>query len=990
MGPALQLLLAASLVAAPEDTERLGFNRDVRPVLSNHCFECHGPDEAERKADLRLDRAEGLADVVVAGEPGDSELVRRVTTDDAAEQMPPAGFRHELDERERELLVRWVREGAEFEDHWSYRAPERGPGPTGEGDPIDRHLQEALAQAGIEPAPEAGGRTLLRRLTQDLTGLPPTPEEMEAFLADPGPGAYGRAVERLLASPHHAERLTQHWLDLVRYADTVGYHGDQQWTVWPYRDWVLRSFAENRPFDEFTVHQLAGDLLPDAGLDEQVAATYCRLNMVTFEGGSQAKEFLAKYAADRVRTTSTVWLGSTVGCAECHDHKFDPFSTRDFYRLAAYFADISEVGVYQRFQDGYVPPQLAVPTAEQAAELAALDGRIAAQQGALDAAAGDLGEERRAWEAQVRAGGGRGDATWVDDHQGNGGETQGTWTFVDEPRRSGERSRRQQGGGIVQHFFFKADRKVTVQEGDRFFAWILVDPATPPETVMIQLHAGNWEHRMYWGADKISFGGIGQEAAGHRHGGPLPAAGEWFRLEVDPERVGLPTGTVVDGMAFTQFGGLAHWDVAGVTTEVPALAFDGPPAELLPLLTTDAERTQEQEQALAQWFGTIAPSLQPLRDELARSESERVALDKGLPRIPATVATTPRMMRVLPRGNWMDDSGEVVTPGTPHFLPAVGEGPGAGTRLELARWLVSPDNPLTARVVVNRYWRMLFGDGLAADVDDLGSQGAWPANQALLDELALDFVESGWDVRALIRRLVHTRAYRRMSVAHALAMELDPENLLVGRQGRWRLDAEFVRDAALASSGLLVREVGGPSVKPYQPAGYWAHLNFPMRTWQHDGDTGQYRRGMYTFWCRTFLHPSLKAFDAPAREESCARRLQSNTPLQALTLLNDPTYVEAARALAARTLEERVGDGERLERAFQLVLQRTPSAQEVRVLERVLANHRDRYRDAPDGAAAVARNGQLLAASDQDAVEVASWTAVARVLLNLGEAITRR
>lgn len=989
MRAALLLLFTPPLIA-DGDTPALGFNRDVRPLLSNHCFECHGPDEAERKAELRLDQEEGLARVVAAGDPSASELVRRIMSPDADERMPPADFRHELDERERDVLLRWVKEGAAYEEHWAYEHPERSPLPEGGGDPIDRLLQEELDRAGLEPAPQADAQTLIRRLSLDLTGLPPTPERVEAFVGDDAGDAWARLVDELLDSPAHAERLTQHWLDLVRYADTVGYHGDQQWTVWPYRDWVLRSFAENRPFDEFTVHQLAGDLLPGAGLDEQVAATYCRLNMVTFEGGSQAKEFLAKYAADRVRTTSTVWLGSTVGCAECHDHKFDPFSTRDFYRLAAYFADISEVGVYQRFQDGYVPPQLAVPTAEEAAELAALDGSIAAQQGALDAAAVDLGEERRAWEAEVRAGGGRGDATWVDDHQSNGGETQGTWSFVDEPHRSGERSRRQQGGGIVQHFFFKADRKVTVQEGDRFFAWILVDPAAPPETVMIQLHAGNWEHRMYWGADKISFGGIGQDAVGHRHGGPLPAAGEWFRLEVDPELVGLPPGTVVDGMAFTQFGGLAHWDVAGVTTEVPALAFDGPPAELVPLLTTEAGRTPEQEQALAEWFGTIAPSLQPLRDELVRIESERAALDKGLARIPATVATTPRMMRILPRGNWMDDSGEVVSPGTPHFLPVVGEGPGKGTRLELARWLVSPENPLTARVAVNRYWRMLFGEGLAADVDDLGSQGAWPANQALLDELALDFVESGWDVRALIRRLVHTRAYRRMSLAHGLAMELDPENLLVGRQGRWRLDAEFVRDAALASSGLLVREVGGPSVKPYQPAGYWAHLNFPMRTWQHDGDAGQYRRGMYTFWCRTFLHPSLKAFDAPAREESCARRLQSNTPLQALTLLNDPTYVEAARALAQRTLAEREGDSERLERAFQLVLQRTPTVREVRVLERVLANHRDRYRDDPDGAAAVAQNGLLQATTDLDAVEVASWTAVARVLLNLGEAITRR
>lgn len=984
--PLLSLALAGAAVGQQDPVR---FNRDVRPILSNTCFECHGPDEAERKADLRLDLEAGLRAVVTAGDPGASELIARILHSDPSEQMPPVGFRHSLDGEERAVLARWVAEGATYEEHWSYRAPERSAVPVGEGDAIDRRLDADLDRAGLAPAPEAERRTLLRRLTQDLTGLPPSPEEMEAFLADDSPQAYERAVERLLASPHHAERLTQHWLDLVRYADTVGYHGDQQWTVWPYRDWVLRSFQENRPFDEFTVHQVAGDLLPDAGLDEQVAATYCRLNMVTFEGGSQAKEFLAKYAADRVRTTSTVWLGSTVGCAECHDHKFDPFSTKDFYRFASYFADISEVGVYQRFQDGFVPPQLAVPSAKQQAQLAAIDAQLIRQRESLDAAALGLEDERQAWEAGVRAGGVRGDAVWVDDRQSNGGQTQGTWTFVDEPRRSGAKSRRQQGGEIVQHFFLHADRKVTVQADDRFYVWVLVDPDNPPQTLMIQLHSGGWEHRVFWGEDRISFGGIGSDTPGHRHGGAIPAAGEWARLEVDPNHVGLPAGTVVDGMAFTQFGGLAHWDEAGVTTGVPALAFDGPPAELLPLLAGEVERTDEQDQALARWFGTIAPALQPQRDALARLDAERAALDAALPRIPATVATEPRTMRVLPRGNWMDDSGEVVTPGPPHFLPAPVAGQGAGTRLELARWLVSPDNPLTARVVVNRYWRMFFGQGLAPDVDDLGSQGAWPANLGLLDELALDFVDSGWDVRALIRRLVRTRAYRRASLSSREAAAIDPGNRLVSHQARWRLDAEFVRDAALASSGLLVRDVGGPSVKPYQPEDYWAHLNFPMRTWQHDGDAGQYRRGMYTFWCRTFLHPSLKAFDAPAREESCARRLQSNTPLQALALLNDPTYVEAARALAQRVLDEREGDDARLERAFQLVLQRQPSAQEARVLERVLANHRDRYHDDPDAAAAILRNG-LVQASGEGAIEVASWTGVARVLLNLGEAITRR
>lgn len=940
--PILVVLASVSL-ASGEDGARLRFNRDVRPVLSNYCFECHGPDEAERRADVRLDTESGLAEVLELDADSRSELVHRLTTGDTSERMPPEDFRHELGEADRELLLRWIEEGAEFEEHWAYEPPRRGTVPEGSGDPIDLYLEAALAEAGLDPAPVADARTRVRRVFFDLTGLPPTPGDVESFREED----WSALVDRLLTSDAHAERMTAHWLDLVRYADTVGYHGDQEWTVWPYRDWVLAAFRDNMPFDQFTIEQLAGDLLPNPTLDQRVAATYCRLNMVTFEGGSQPKEFLAKYAADRVRTTSTVWLGSTLGCAECHDHKFDPFSARDFYTFAAYFADIEEQGVYNRFQDAFVPPQLEVPTAEQILALDRLSEMRDTVRSRIAAAAPSLREERREFERSVRRElyrGERFEHAWVDDVQSNGGRTEGGWHFVAEPRYSGEKSRRQESTGLVQHYFHESPDPLLVSEGDRFYAWVHLDPENPPEELMLQFHAnGSWEHRKFWGADKIPFGGVGNDSPGHRRGGDLPKTGVWVKLEASPDEVGIAPGTRVDGMAYTQHGGRVHWDQAGLECASPALATSGLPAELVPQIGSAWGRTNDA--AFDDWFVSIAPSLSKERTLLATARTGLAQERAAIPKIPATVSGTPRTTRILPRGNWMDDSGEVVSPATPHFLPA-GEG---STRLDLAEWMVDPKNPLTARVMVNRLWRLCFGEGLAADVDDLGSQGAWPTHPELLDELALDFIESGWDVRAMLRRFVHTRAYQRRAGSGEL----------FGSQRRWRLDAEFIRDGALFSSGLLAPRFGGPSVRPHQPAGYWAHLNFPVRTWRADTGDDAHRRGLYTFWCRTFLHPSLMAFDAPPREESCARRPVSDTPLQALVLLNDPAFVEAAQALAARVAQEHDGREARIRRAFALVLQREPTAEEAAILERL-------HGESEDG-----------------------LVAVCRALLNLGEAVTR-
>jgi len=998
------IALLASLLpvaASGMDDATPQFQRDVRPILAEHCFQCHGPDSRKRKAELRLDRADGQA-VIVPGDPDASELVRRIHAADEDERMPPVGFGKPLSDADRDTLVRWIEAGAEWEGHWAYLELSRASSEDLDtaADPIDTLLDRRILERGVTPAPEADRRTLARRLHLDLLGLPPEPDEVQAFLDDEEPGAYERLVDRLLASPHYGERMATFWLDLVRYADTVGYHGDQEWRMWPYRDWVIQAFNQGMPFDQFTVEQLAGDLLPEPSLSQRVAAGYNRLNMVTFEGGSQAREFLAKYASDRVRTTAGAWLGSTMGCAECHDHKYDPFSTRDFYRFAAFFADIQEEGVYTRFQEGAVPPEMAVPSDSQERALAQLTSQAAWAERVLEARAEELAPARYEWESGMRrelaSGGEPADVTWVDDEQANGGQTEGRWDFIDAaagPVHSGTKSRHQRGAGIVQHFFLGAPRAVRLSQSDQFFFWIWIDADEPPETVMLQLHSsGSWEHRAYWGADRISFGGIGTDGPNHLAQGPMPEAGSWVRLAVDPAHLGLAPGSLVDGMAFTQFGGRAYWDRAGVRSARSALVLDGPPPEVVQALASAWERTPEQRRVLSGHWRTVAPELDRERAELKRLELEVSGVEEQIPKMLATVSVAPHEVRVLRRGNWMDDGGEIVTPGVPEFLVDLDGGDARATRLDLARWLVSAENPLTARVLANRLWRLYFGEGLARSVDDYGVQGELPDHPELLDRLAADLVDSGWDVKGFVRRLVTTRAYRRSSQPLAELVAADPENRLFARQNRRRLEAEWIRDMALVASGLLVREVGGPSVKPYQPAGYWAQLNFPVRTWQRDSGEALYRRGLYTFWCRTFLHPTLRAFDAPAREECTARRGDSNTPVQALALLNDPAFVEAARVLAQRVLSEGgETDVERLEWAFARVLSRSPHADEAAVLMELLEGHRRAYASDGEAAAALANEGDAPdPSSSLERAELAAWVSVTRSLLNLGEAISRR
>ena len=787
------------------------FNRDIRPILSDNCFACHGPDEHDRRGGLRLDDRDAATAELDSGSraivPGDtrhSELVARLHAADPDVIMPPPETNHRLTADQKRLLERWIDAGAPYAAHWAYVPPESRPLPAvgRDGWPInwiDHFVLARLDAEGLEPAADADPVTLVRRLTFDLTGLPPTPAEVEAYLADPDSGRYERLVERLVASPRYAERMAAWWLDLVRYADTVGYHGDQTFNISPYRDWVIKAFLDNLPFDRFTVLQIAGDLVgPAAGEhpdDPLLASAYNRLLQTTHEGGLQVKEYRAIYQADRIRNLSGVWMGATVGCAQCHDHKYDPYTSRDFYALGGFFADVDD--------------------------------------------------ER---------------------HMGRGGFGGGTNTLP---------TARQPERPVIGPF----DRERAAEIDARIHS---LENLLPPLV--------------------------------------LPPRA----LPPEPE----PESVVADRIALESL----RAERKGLTR---------------PLVVTEA---------------------------LAR----------------------PREVRILPRGNWMDESGPLVEPAVPAFLGTLSPSIGTrATRADLARWLVASRadggvGEFTARVTVNRIWAVFFGQGLCRSLGDLGGQGEPPDHPALLDRLALELIRSGWDVRAIIRTIVTSRAYRQSSAASAELLARDPDNRLLARQGRWRLPAENVRDTALFAGGLLVEQLGGPSVHPYQPAGYYRHLNFPKREYKADTDARQWRRGLYVHWQRMFLHPQLLAFDAPNREECTAARMRSNTPKAALVLLNDPTFVEAARGLARRALRDGGGsDSERVRFLWNQTLSRGPDAAELELVLGLLTRRREEFKADPRAAAALLAVG--LAAHDPatDPIELASWTATARAVLNLHEAIAR-
>ncbi|MGK0483070.1 MAG: hypothetical protein ACJAQ3_003052 [Planctomycetota bacterium] len=1009
----MNVVAALSMTAGALGAQGVDYGRDVRPILADRCYACHGPDSATREADLRLDlRADAIADrggfpAIVPGDAEASELILRIR--DHMDPMPPGPDHEPLEAHEVEVLASWIASGAPFDVHWAYEAPLAPAPPTvrdakwpsGE---VDRFVLARLEAAGITPAPRADPRTLVRRLSFDLLGLPPTYEQVQAFAADPSSAAWSALVEQMLASPHHAERLATFWFDHVRFADTTGIHADNTWNVSPYRDWVVDAFASNMPFDQFTVEQLAGDLLPNATRSQQVASAYNRLNLITREGGSQPKEFLARYTADRVRNVSEAWLATTLGCAECHDHKFDPLSTREFYEMGAFFADIEQVGVYSQSGRNNFGPELAVPAESQEKELGAIESEIKALDDLLAADSPGLVADRLEWEHSVRNDEWQvpQDISFLAD-AGTQAEMDAEGVFVasgEAPERDTYRLSFTLPGEsdapiralrleLLPHASLAHEGPGRAKNGNLVLTE--VELFLDGEPVAIAGADPSYEQPGYALEKALDgkLGSTGWAVMTNNMGTPAEAV---FEL-AQPARAAQSGAPGLMEIVLRQEYGSQHtlgsWRVTSTTTK-GRRAVAPRVRELIardPTDRTGPDRTGPERAEIEALHRSQTPFLaneRASRTDLIRS---RDALRAKIPLVLQTRAVEPMMTRVLSRGNWMDESGAVVEPSVPQVLGAVKSTGPRPTRLDLAHWMVDGDNPLVARVLVNRIWRLLLGRGLVETLDDFGVQGAAPTHPQLLDHLALELVDSGWDLRHIIRTIVTSSTYAQAATTSAT---LDPGNEWFGRQERFRIDAEFVRDGALAASGLLVRDIGGPSVRPYQPEGYWAHLNFPARVYVASTGDDLYRRALYGHWQRQYLHPSLLAFDAPSRERCTCERPRSNTPQAALALLNDPIFVEAARVLAGELLRsgEESGDAQ-VTWLWRRVLQRDPREAEISSIFQLVASHRAHYAAHEDEARELLGVGASPRDESLAPYEHAAWTSAARVVLNLHETIVR-
>ncbi|MEO6434309.1 MAG: PSD1 and planctomycete cytochrome C domain-containing protein, partial [Tepidisphaeraceae bacterium] len=1027
--------------AKPQAARKIDFNRDIRPILSDNCYACHGPDKGHRKAELRLDIKDGLFGVrddtfpVVPGKPDDSVLFMRITSDDPDYKMPHHNSNKKLTAAQVGLIKQWIEEGAAWKGHWAYEKPEKTQPPAVEApgfvrNDIDKFVAEKLKELKLSHSPEADRVTLIRRLKLDLLGIPPTYDEVQAFVNDKGDDAYEKVVEKFLAAPQYGERMSVFWMDLVRFADTIGFHSDNPREVWPYRDYLVKAFNENKRFDAFTREQLAGDLLPDATREQKVASAYNRLLLTTGEGGAQAMEYVKKYESDRVRNVSTTWMGVTMGCAQCHDHKFDPFSTKDFYRMAAFFADIQEPAI------SLPQPELLLPSPEQEKELNRLDGALAETRKQLETPTPELAAAQEEFDKKYNAD--KGNIKWhkleVTEAKSTGGATLTIGPDKATVLASGSNpatdtyeirtlTRMKNISGlkleVLPHASLPGNGPGRAGNGNFVLTEIDVDteygsgPKDHPVAFVAasasheQADAGETNPYRRFTAlatiDGDKFGPTWGWAVAEKTGQANHAVYETPFNFGDGDRLVLKIKLKMNHGGHTL--GHFRFHLTDSPRPIRALPDKGIPADIVKVLETPPDkRVDKQKETLAAHYRAIAPLLQPVREKLAALTKEREdllgyapthQLDRSQPsRIPRTLISVtgpPRVTRVLARGNWQDESGEIVAPGVPAFMTQASIPVDRGaSRLDLANWLIARDNPLTARVFVNRLWKMFYGAGMAKPLDDLGAQGEWPTHPELLDWLAVEFMDSGWDVKHVVRLMVSSGAYRQSSNQSKEMREQDPFNRWLARQGSFRLDAEFVRDNALAISGLLSGTIGGPSVKPYQPAGYWEFLNFPKRTYEADKGESLYRRGMYTWWQRTFVNPSLLNFDAASREECTAERVRSNTPQQALTLLNDPTYVESARAFAARILTECNGDtGARLTWAFRTALSRDPLATELPILTALLDKQYKRYRFDMPAADALTSVGDSPAPQGMKTAELAAWTSVARTILNLHETITR-
>ncbi len=1021
----LMILLGCPIFAATEENEdgsRISFSRDIRPILSDNCFKCHGPDEGQRQTDLRLDQRTSVFDeteVVVPGQPDASELFGRLVSEDTDMLMPPPDSGKELDKAQIETFRQWIKEGAQWGEHWAFVPPApRGKLNSSESswiqNEIDYFVLQQQTQRGLAPSASANRQTLVRRLFLDLTGLPPEPTQVDEFLNDPSPQAYEKLVDRLLASSQYGEHMARHWLDVVRYGDTHGLHLDNYREIWAYRDWIINAFNKNQPFDEFSIEQLAGDLLENPTRQQLIATGFNRAHVTTNEGGSIEEEVLIRNVIDRVSTMGTVYLGLTIGCAQCHDHKFDPISQKEFYEMSAYFNSIDGPPMDGNKKDH--EPVLMVSTPEQADQLAAYDDKIKWIRNDIKSKVAEWNyiepdDPPTVFPDPI-------DEIWIDDELPASESRHGKWTKIDSSKvepQSGKFAFENQAVEFTQLVIQKVTSPWTVNEGDELFAYAYLDPKNPPREIMLQWNDGNWEHRVYWGENLINFGK--NATPSRKHLGSLPRPGNWVRLSVPAAQVNLKAGQKINGVAVSQFGGRVFWDSIGRVTRKPPFPANrsladwkldivknkggGLPGDLKkvaekePKSWNDQEHRQLRDYFIENVYSGSRTVFDPLHETLNSITKQRNELSA---KIPTTLIyrerAEPRPAYFLKRGQY-DQRGDQVSRRVPSIFEPLPKG-APNNRLGLARWLFTGDHPLTARVAVNRFWQQLFGQGIVETSEDFGAQGQFPSHPDLLDHLASEFVNHDWDVKWLIKQMVMSATYRQSSRVSPEALKVDPQNRWLARGPRYRLDAEVLRDQALAVSGLLVRTIGGPSVKPPQPDGLWFAVGYSgSNTVRFKKDAGHekvHRRSMYTFWKRTAPPPQMSIFDAPSRESCIVRRERTNTPLQALMLMNDPQYVEAARYLGQRLIDQKKNDDSiqtLVNRLFRVCLSRSPDKSELSIVADAFRNYEREFSKTKGQASRLVEIGEDKVDDKYDSVELAAWTMVANLIMNMDEFVTK-
>lgn len=1034
--------------SAADDASVVLYNRDVRPILSENCFFCHGFDEANRKSGLRLDTREGsTADLggyqaIVPGDAHASEIMARVHSDDPDLRMPPTDSAYTLTDEQRQTLRRWINEGAEYQEHWAYTRLERPdvPGGVDKTQAIDKFLERRWQQEEATVSPEASPRTRLRRLSYDLRGLPPTYEEVQAFEADPSPQHLKAFIDRWMASLEYAEQQAVAWLDLVRWADTSGMVSDEPIASGAYRAYVIESIHRNKPFNQFSIEQLAGDLLPNPTDETLIASGYNRLVKTNCEAGVIEKEALYALKGEHVRAVGTVWLGSTTGCCECHDHKYDPFLAKDYYSLAAFFDDLVETGVYT---PGDRRPPLHFVHDKQ--DDAKRDETLALEYERLKADIqhpnSELDAQQPAWETKISAvlkdKKARAEFNWIPALPLAAWEVEGDFEQTTHAGRAARVVAAEKGvfkrhlvAETMAGYFTRGEVFKTDEDG--FYVDVYLDPKAPPRSIVVQILHGaygrlgwkpEFDETYVWGPQTSGWPEKNGEWASEettKRLGNLPEVGKWVRLRIPRKDLVKQDKWNVVGMAWAQDGGVVAWGDSGLqlskskvtelTLAEPAMRkwFDQPydrhTYEKRHVLTSEAikvapeKRTELQNQLVREAFREQSQPglLAKLRN------AERLLFDHRRKAVPVLVSKSgqPKTTRLVNRGNFMDTTGPIVSPAIPEFLGSLDTGGKRATRLDFAKWIFSDENPLTARVYVNRLWAQFYGRGISETLEDSGSQGDWPSHPDLLDWLACEFRDSGWNQKHLVKLLVTSKAYGLSSKPVGEMAAVDPSNRLHARQGRHRHTAEEIRDTALAVAGLLCSSDTIPpeSFFPYQPERYWNQSNKVMygsrnMLWETSKKKSQYHRTLYTFWKRQNVHPTLLAFDAPTRQECTARRTKSNTPGQALALLNDPMFIEAARALAERTLAETAtaadADQSGIRFAFQQTLQRLPSNQELEVLLSFLQQERTHYAKHQAAASELLEIGQQPLTSSLPHAEVAAWTSLSRSLLNLHEFLTR-